>query len=193
MPQTLGAGDELSAEGGHHRAVVKLRTVKHLDGGAGGIGERDGLLDASCVGLDLRDRLDADAGGLQRLGNPKQRRPVPDLPSDGDDFVGVTGDHDYARGTFVHAEVEGGFIRATTGREAEHVEGEGAPPVDVVGLNLDVAETLDVAHCVVLVLSQIIAANGPSGSMPSELSAEAWKVVPGTWIAWASPACASRQ
>src|SRR6478672_13432201 len=38
-----------------------------------------------------------------------------------------------------------------------------------------------------------MARSGPLGSTPSELSAEAWKVVPGTWIAWARPACASRQ
>src|SRR6202012_1596171 len=77
-------------------------------------------------------------------------------------------------------------IGPTASRETEDVQGEAAPAVDVAGLNLDVAQAFDVRH-------QIIARSGSAGSMPIEISAAAWETVLGTWIAWLSPTCASRQ
>ncbi len=147
MPQSLCAGDEPGAKGCYDGAVVEDGAVEHLDRGARRVAEGDRLFDAPGVGLFLRQRFDADTRGLQRLLNAKQRRPVADLPSDGDDFVGFAGDHDDPGGALVHAEVEGGRVRTGSLGESEHVEREGAPAVDVVGLDLDVTEALDVAHC----------------------------------------------
>jgi hypothetical protein len=88
--------------------VVKNSPMEHLDRGARRVGEGDRFFDAPGVGLFLRQRFNANTRRrLQRLLNAKQRRPVTDLPSDGDDFVCFAGHHGDPGGALVHPEVEG--------------------------------------------------------------------------------------
>src|SRR5699024_1387193 len=141
-----------------------------------------------------------DPGGDQALAHPGQRQMVAHIPADQGDPVGLARADDDARVTLVHPQIQRVVVRAGAGGETEHVEGQGAPALHVVGDDLDVAEGFDVSHenSQLLVVGvwawgQIIARSGPCGSGPSALSAAAWKTVLGEWIAWCRPACMSRQ
>ena len=142
--------------------MVERGTEEYFGGGAGRIGERDGVLDSALIGFLDRQRCDRDPRAFQGVANPLQRNAVPHLPADVHHLIRLTGDDDDACKTFVHPQVERVTVGTAALRETQDIESEAAPAIDVAGLNLDVAQALDVVH-------QIIARSGSGGSMPIEL------------------------
>src|SRR5699024_5673981 len=167
------------------------------------IEEGDRGFHAARIGLLRGEVLDSRSCRLDRSSDPGQRLAIADLPADDGDLVRLSRAHDDPCCPLIHPQVERVLLGAGTLREAEDVDRQFAPALHVGGLRLDVAQRLDLAwvrtvgHCGVLSgirrTGQMSLRSGPSGSAPSELSVAAWKTVLGEWIAWWTPACASRQ
>lgn len=151
--------------------MVQHRSVEHLHGGTSGVGESHHLLGPAAVGLLRRQPLDADVGCLQGPHDRTQRRAVSHLPAHGDDLIRLARHHHDARGTLVHPQIQGVGIGPAAFGETQHTQREMSPAVHVPGRNGQVSQARQ---------HQIIDLSGPCGSIPNELSADAWNTVLGT-------------
>ena len=106
MAHALVAGDEFRAERGDDRAVVKHRTVKHLECGAGRILEGDHLFYPAGLGLVGGQLLERHAGTVERCFDPLQCRVIAHFPADGEHPVGLAGHHDEPGRTLVHPQIQ---------------------------------------------------------------------------------------
>ena len=131
----------LAPNGVIDRAVVKHRTMEHLQRGAGRVLERDHLLYPASLGVVVGQLFERHPGAVQGCFDPLQRRVIAHFPADGEHPVGLTGYHDDPGRTLVHPQIQRRRVRSLAFGEAQDAEGEPPPAVDIVGRNCDVAKS----------------------------------------------------
>jgi hypothetical protein len=146
MAHSLIAGDEFRAERGDDRAVVKHRTVKHLECGAGRVLEGDYLFHPADLGLIGGQLLERHPGTVECGFDPVQCRVVAHFPPDVEHPVRLAGHHDQPGRALVHPQVQRQRVRPLAFRKAQDAEGEPPPAVNVIRRNGDIAKAFQIAH-----------------------------------------------
>ena len=120
--------------------------MEDLQALAAGVGEGDGAVDLDRLRLVVGEVAVGDAVLGEGGADAVQGYLVAHLPAHRGEVVLLGAAQRDAAGALVEAQVEGVVIALGAHAQVQHVVGEGAPAVEVGGVDSEVAEGPDVAH-----------------------------------------------